>query len=107
MDDEKLDAILRVIGNERYVPSETLIRRTKATIRGRRLLQMVVFLSLLTQILTLGTVVLLLTSPDVQLAAKIFGFVGFFASVGCIVVVTIAARDRVIWFFRRVEQLVG
>ncbi len=107
MEDRKLDAILREIACERYVPSEKLVRRTKAAIRGKRLLQVVVFLSFCTQLLTVGTIVFLLTSPEVQLVAKVFGLVGLFAYTGCIVVATVAARHQVIWFFKRIEQLIA
>ncbi|NIO29788.1 MAG: hypothetical protein GTO29_14685 [Candidatus Latescibacteria bacterium] len=107
MEDRKLDAIIREIACERYVPSEKLVRRTKATIRGRRLLQAVVFLSFCTQLLAVGIVMFLLTSPEVQLAAKIAGAVGLFAYMGCLVVATVAARDQVIRFFRRIEQLIA
>jgi hypothetical protein len=107
MDDNRLDAMLRQFARERYVPSGTLVRRTKAVIRGRRLLQGVVFLSLCLQLVTVGLIVWLLTSPEVQLAAKIFGGISLFAYIGCLVVVTVAARDKVIWFFKRVERLIA
>jgi hypothetical protein len=107
MDDNRLDAILRQFARERTIPSETLVRRTKATIRGRRLLQGVVFLSMCMQLVTVGWIVSMLTSPEVQTAAKLFGAISLFAYIGCLVVLAIAARDKVIWFFKRVERLIA
>ncbi|UCG51763.1 MAG: hypothetical protein JSW58_16580 [Candidatus Latescibacterota bacterium] len=106
MDDKELDDVLRAIACERYVPSEMLVSRTKATIRGGRLFRALVFLSLCTQLLTLGVIAFLLTSPDVPTTARIFGFVGLCAYAGCVVVVVVGTRDHVIWFFRRAERLI-
>ena len=107
MDNNKLDAMLREIACERYVPSEMLVRRTKATIRGRRVLQAAVFLSLCMQLLTVGLVVFVLASPEVPPTAKVFGVIGLFAYLGCLIVAAVTARERVIWFFKRVEQLIA
>jgi hypothetical protein len=107
MDDNKLDAILREIASERYVPSETLVRRTKAIIRGKRILQVAVFLSLCMQLLTVGLIVVVLASPEVPPAARVFGGIGLFAYLGCLIVAGVAARERVTWFFQRVEQLIA
>ncbi len=107
MDNNKLDAMLRQFSRETYIPSESLVRRTKATLRGRRLLQGVVFLSLCLQLLTVGLVFYLLTSPEVPPAAKIFGAISLFAYIGCLVVAAVAARKKVAWFFKRVERLVA
>jgi hypothetical protein len=59
------------------------------------------------QLLTVGIIVFLLTSPEVRLAAKIFGGISLFAYAGCLVVLTVAARDKLIWFFKRVERLIA
>jgi uncharacterized BrkB/YihY/UPF0761 family membrane protein len=107
MDNNKLDAMLRQFASEQYIPSDTLVRRTKATIRGRRLFQGVVFLSLCMQLITVGLIIYVLTSPEVQPVAKIFGGISLFAYLGCLIVVAVAARDKVIWFFKKMEQLIA
>ena len=107
MDNNKLDAMLHQFAGDRYIPSESLVRRTKATIRGRRLFQSVVFLSLCMQLITVGVIVYVLTSPEVQPAAKFSGAVSLFAYLGCLIVVAVAARDKVSWFFKKMEQLIA
>lgn len=107
MDNNKLDAMLRQFSRERYIPPESLVRRTKATLRGRRLLQGVVFFSLCLQLLTVGLVIYLLTSPEVPPTAKIFGAISLFAYIGCLVVTAAAARKKVVWFFKEAERLIG
>lgn len=107
MDDKQLDAVLHRFARERYVPSQALVRRTKAILRGRRLLQGIVFLSLCLQLLTVGGIAFMLTSPEAPFAAKIFGAISLFAYIGCLVIVAVAARGKVIWFFRKVESLIA
>ena len=106
MDDRNLDTLLHAMARERHTPSEELVRRTKTAIRGRRLFQCVLFLSFSSQLLVLGIIVFLLTSPDVEPIAKFFGWISLFAYMGSIAVAAIAARERVRWFFRKVEQLI-
>lgn len=107
MDDTRLDAVLHAIACERHAPSEKLVKRTRAMIRGRRLFQVVVFLSLCAQLMTVGVVVALLTLPDVQPMAKVFGVVGLVALMGCMILVAVAARGRVIWFFKQAKMVTG
>ena len=107
MEDNRLDTVLRQFARERYVPSGALVRRTKAVLRGRRLLQGIVFLSLCVQLITVGVIAFLLAAPDVPPAARVFGGISLFAYIGCLVVAAVAARDKVIWFFKRVETLMA
>lgn len=107
MDDDKLGGMLREIARERYIPSEVLVRRTKATLRGRRLLQAAIFLSLCMQLVTVGLIVFVLTSSETQLVARVFGVIGLFAYLGCLIIAAVAAREKVICFFKKVERLVA
>jgi hypothetical protein len=106
MDEKNLDRILRAMSRERYTPSDELVRRTKTAIRGRRLFQWVLFLSIVSQLVVLGIVVFFLTSPEADTTAKIFGWISLFAYVGSITVSAVAARERVKWFFKKAEQLI-
>lgn len=107
MDDRELEIVLRKIGAERFTPSPELVRRTKARVRGRRLIQVVAFLSLAMQMMVLGLVVYALTSPAVEPAGKVFGIVGLVSWVGAIAVVIVGARAHVSWFFSRVEYILS
>ena len=107
MEDRELDAILKGFGTERFSPPTALVRRTKARIRGRRLLQVVAVLSLLMQMIVLGVVIYALTSPEVHMAAKLFGAAGLVSWAGAIAVVIVGASGHVSWFFRRVEYVLS
>jgi hypothetical protein len=106
-DDRELDEILKDIACQRFVPSDRLIRRTKAAIRGRRLLQAVAFLSLSTQVLSVAATAYALMSPELGPVARTFILAGLTAVFGSLAVAVVAARTRVIWFFRRIERLAG
>jgi hypothetical protein len=103
--DREFDAVLEELGTERFSPPPALVRRTKARIRGRRLLQVVAALSLLMQMVVLGVVIYALTSPEVHIGAKLFGAAGLIAWAGSIAVVIVGARGHVSWFFRRAEYV--
>jgi predicted PurR-regulated permease PerM len=105
MDDRRLEEALRAIVGRRHAPAAALVRRTKARLRGRRLILVVSVLSLATQLGFFAIVINALLSPDAETGARIAGFASLFAYVGCVVVALVAARERVTWFFRRVERL--
>jgi hypothetical protein len=107
MNDKELERILRGLGSEKFAPSPSLVRLTKARMRGRRLIQIAAILSLVMQIVVLGLVIYALTSPDVHPAAKFSGAVSLIAWAGAIAVVIVGARGHVSWFFRRVECLLS
>lgn len=107
MAEDELDGILRNIAHERYVPSEKLLRRTKSAIRGRRVFHVVAFLSLGMQGLGVGTCLYLLMSPEVGPVARTFMMAGLTAFFGAVAVTVLAARNKIVWFFRRVELLTG
>jgi hypothetical protein len=105
MDERELDGILRDLARERHVPPEKLVRRTGAAVRGRRLFHVVAFLSLAMQVVTVGTGLYILASPEVSPIARAFTLVGLTAFFGAIATVVVVARRKVIYFFRRVERL--
>ncbi len=105
MDDSGLERALREIGNERHVPGPALVWRTKARLRGRRLIQVASVLSLATQLAFFAVVIWALAAAEVEAPAKIAGFAALFAYVGCVAVALVAAREQVRRFFRRVEGL--
>jgi hypothetical protein len=105
MDDRELEVALRAIVGRRHAPPSGVVRRTKARLRGRRLIQIVSILSFATQLGFLGVVTSALLAPEVGTDAKIAGFAALFAYLGCLVVALVAARERVKWFFRRFERL--
>jgi hypothetical protein len=105
MDDRELEIALRAIGGRRRAPSESLVRRTKARLRGMRLIQLVSVLSLVTQLGFFAVVISALIAPDAEIEARIAGCASLFAYLGCLVVALVAGRERVKWFFRRVERL--
>lgn len=107
MDDRELDIVLRKIAGERRTPSAGLLRRTKARIRGRRLLQVTVALSIAMQLAVLAAVIYTLASPQVPVPAKIFGVVSLIAWTGALAITVVGARGHVAWFFRRVEHMMG
>lgn len=105
MNDERLNEALSALSLERFIPSERLVSRTKAAIRGRRLLQVVVFLSFCAQLAVLAFALYLLASPGVPFAARVCGGVSLCGYAGCVIVAAVAARAHLVRFFRRVEQL--
>lgn len=105
MNDETLNALLEALARERSVPSEHLLRRTRAAVRGRRLLQFVVFLSLCAQLVFLGGILFLLAAPGVPAAARVCGMVSLYAYAGCLAVAVVAARSHLKQFFSKIEQL--
>ena len=107
MDDRDLDTILRHIASERIAPPEGLVRRTKARLRGRRLLQATIVLSIAMQLAALGGAAHILFSPQVPAAAKAFGAASLVAWAGAAAIAVVAGRGYVAWFFRRVERVMG
>jgi len=107
MDDRELDIVLRSVGAQRITPSPSLVRRTKARVKGRRLIQIVAILSLLTQMIVLGMVIYAMASPEINPTAKLFGAACLISWMGAIAVVIVGARSQVSWFFRRVECILS
>lgn len=107
MNDETLHRMLGAMAREKYVPPDRLVMRTKAAVRGRRLLQVILVCSVATQLAAVAIVAALLAAPGVPLAARLCGGASVFLYVGCVMVAAAAARHRLASFFRRVEQLVA
>jgi len=107
MNDRGLETILREMGAQRIPPPARLVERTKARVKGGRLLAVVTAMSLATQLFALGGLLYLLTRPDVQPLAKISALVGLGGYLGSIVVAAVAARGYIADFFRRFERLVA
>jgi ABC-type sugar transport system permease subunit len=105
MDERELDAILRGLAHERYAPTERLLTRTKAAIRGRRLLHVMMFLSLATQAVGVSVALSMLMSAEVGAVAKALTLGGLTAFFGAVAVSLVAARSHVVRFFKRVERL--
>jgi hypothetical protein len=105
MNDDRMDEILRAFAGGRCVPSGRLIMRTKAAIRGRRLLQVAIVSSICMQLIAMAIVVLLLALPGVSVEARICGGIALFGYAGCVVVAAVAARRTVVRFFAQVERL--